>query len=234
MDLSDVDDFAELPDGKVLSGSESGNLLLWDGMFIKFEVRVNPEGGLAHNGKINAVHLDKVDHFFVTGGNDGCVGVLKLLAPWLPVFLNPCSLAFDRYLRWWDFDTINEAELGDDEPFLVLEPEMEVKLPEAPEGTSPDVVIGVSARSRMLSGARCMLTRCCACCWYGPCQVKAIARSPSRAYWVVQDTLGRLWRMDAEDQTFSPVRLCASMESLLGASISLFPLIRSLISMLAL
>ena len=30
VELSDIDDFAELPDGKVLSASESGALLLWE------------------------------------------------------------------------------------------------------------------------------------------------------------------------------------------------------------
>ena len=30
--------YVELPDGKVLSGSEWGNMLLWDGGFIKVEI----------------------------------------------------------------------------------------------------------------------------------------------------------------------------------------------------
>jgi len=30
--------YVELPDGKVLSGSECGNMLLWDGGFIKVEL----------------------------------------------------------------------------------------------------------------------------------------------------------------------------------------------------
>ena len=30
--------YVELPDGKVLSGTEWGNLLLWDGGFIKVEL----------------------------------------------------------------------------------------------------------------------------------------------------------------------------------------------------
>ena len=30
--------YVELPDGKVLSGTECGNLLLWDGGFIKVEI----------------------------------------------------------------------------------------------------------------------------------------------------------------------------------------------------
>jgi hypothetical protein len=35
VELSDVAVFVELPDGKVLSGSEAGDLLLWEGGFIK-------------------------------------------------------------------------------------------------------------------------------------------------------------------------------------------------------
>lgn len=30
--------YVELPDGKVLSGTEWGNMLLWDGGFIKVEI----------------------------------------------------------------------------------------------------------------------------------------------------------------------------------------------------
>ena len=35
VDLSDIASFTELPDGKVISGSESGAILLWEGNFIK-------------------------------------------------------------------------------------------------------------------------------------------------------------------------------------------------------
>lgn len=37
-ELSDIVGYVELPDGKVLSGSESGILLLWDGNIVKCEV----------------------------------------------------------------------------------------------------------------------------------------------------------------------------------------------------
>ena len=37
-ELSDISAYVELPDGKVLSGTEWGNLLLWDGGFIKVEI----------------------------------------------------------------------------------------------------------------------------------------------------------------------------------------------------
>ena len=35
LDLSDIEAFVELPDGKVVSGSETGHLLLWEGNFVK-------------------------------------------------------------------------------------------------------------------------------------------------------------------------------------------------------
>ena len=35
VELSDIQAFVEMPDGKVLSGAESGELLLWDGGLIK-------------------------------------------------------------------------------------------------------------------------------------------------------------------------------------------------------
>ena len=38
IEISDISAYVELPDGKVLSGTEWGNLLLWDGGFIKVEI----------------------------------------------------------------------------------------------------------------------------------------------------------------------------------------------------
>lgn len=34
-ELSDISGFVELPDGKVVTGSEYGKLLLWEGVFVK-------------------------------------------------------------------------------------------------------------------------------------------------------------------------------------------------------
>ena len=39
VELSDISGYAELPDGKVLSGSDWGNLLLWEGNLIKCQIR---------------------------------------------------------------------------------------------------------------------------------------------------------------------------------------------------
>jgi len=40
--LSDIEGYIQLPDGKVLSGSEWGNMLLWDGGLIKVRMRRYP------------------------------------------------------------------------------------------------------------------------------------------------------------------------------------------------
>ena len=56
--------YAELPDGKVLSGSEDGNLLLWEGNFIKCVINT-PGGGKAHEGNIECIEMltDEVKPF---------------------------------------------------------------------------------------------------------------------------------------------------------------------------
>ena len=72
VDLSDVNAFAELPDGKVLSGSERGMLLLWEGNFIKSEISL-PKGILPHQGNITFIDLLLEEGRFITAGVDGYV-----------------------------------------------------------------------------------------------------------------------------------------------------------------
>ena len=43
VELSDVSSFYGFPDGKVLSSTEYGTLLLWEGMFIKCLIRQSEE-----------------------------------------------------------------------------------------------------------------------------------------------------------------------------------------------
>ena len=85
MELSDIIDFAELPDGKVLTGTEYGNLLLWEGNLIKclFFKQGSLGAEKCHEGQIDVVFL-KNEHF-ITAGNDG-------------------------FIRWWDFNAIDLAE----------------------------------------------------------------------------------------------------------------------------
>ncbi len=75
-----------MPDGKILSGSETGHLLMWEGGFIK-AVIAKPAGAPCHGGAIEALLIDQNLNFVVSGGNDGV-------------------------LRLWDVTRLNEAENG--------------------------------------------------------------------------------------------------------------------------
>ena len=65
----------ELPDGKVLSGSEWGNMLLWDGDLIKCEL-TSTENKNCHKGQVQEIFL--VEGELITAGSDGCVKVRYL------------------------------------------------------------------------------------------------------------------------------------------------------------
>jgi hypothetical protein len=75
VDLSDISGFAELPDGKVLSGTEQGYLLLWEGNLIKSMLTL-AEGEPCHAGSIDVVLL-KENQFM--------------------------TLGYDGFVKWWDF-----------------------------------------------------------------------------------------------------------------------------------
>ena len=64
--------YVELPDGKVLSGSEWGNMLLWDGDLIKCELS-STENKNCHKGQIQEIFLDEGE--LITAGADGSVKV---------------------------------------------------------------------------------------------------------------------------------------------------------------
>lgn len=84
LEISNVSGFVVLPDGKVLSGSESGSLLLWEGDLVKCSfvssVRSYNGGGdgaegvvPCHKGAINAVALVHDARIVVTFGDDGWI-----------------------------------------------------------------------------------------------------------------------------------------------------------------
>lgn len=88
IELSDISAFAELPDGKVVSGTETGDLLLWEGNFIKCRF-INDNGSKCHSGNVNHVVLDR---------EAGCV----------------ISAGADGHIRWWSFSLIDSAEVDSD------------------------------------------------------------------------------------------------------------------------
>ena len=87
IDLSDIESFVELPDAKVVSGSESGHLLLWEGNFVKCRLVTSKDspdlmykkagqdlifGDVpAHSGGIYSITYDKELDMIVTAGADG-------------------------------------------------------------------------------------------------------------------------------------------------------------------
>ncbi|KAM6162750.1 cilia- and flagella-associated protein 44 [Erethizon dorsatum] len=97
---TDIEGYVALPDGKVLSGSEWGNLLLWEGSVIKVELcRTGTKS--CHHGPINQIMLDEGE--VVTAGSDGCV-------------------------RIWDFETIDTADTIDETGLLEIEPINELQV----------------------------------------------------------------------------------------------------------
>ena len=88
VELSDVAAFVECPDGKVISGTESGSILLWEGNFIKCRF-VRPGGLSCHDGEITYIDLDRAERRVITASIDG-------------------------FIRWWNFTVIDTAEVDSD------------------------------------------------------------------------------------------------------------------------
>ncbi|XP_072821342.1 cilia- and flagella-associated protein 44 isoform X1 [Vicugna pacos] len=97
---TDIEGYMELPDGKVLSGSEWGNMLLWEGGHIKIEL-CRAAGKPCHQGPINQIMLDEGE--VITIGSDGCV-------------------------RIWDLETIDTADTTDETGLLEIEPINELQV----------------------------------------------------------------------------------------------------------
>lgn len=107
-ELSDVCGFAELPDGKVLTGVESGRLLLWDGGLIKVEI-TRADGAPCHQGMIDWLQLDSERGVLYTAGADG-------------------------FVRTWDAAVLDAADTTDECNHFELEPLAETNLSAAVGG----------------------------------------------------------------------------------------------------
>jgi WD40 repeat protein len=129
-DLSDIAGYAELPDGKVLSGTESGRLLLWDGGLIKAVLlregagRRRGESLPCHAGCIEVVRLDATAGLVHTAGADG-------------------------YVRTWDFAAINDAEPGEDSSVVFIEPLREARVETGETPAEPGRGVGASGPTSM-------------------------------------------------------------------------------------
>jgi WD40 repeat protein len=99
-ELSDIAAYVELPDGKVLSGTEWGNLLLWDGGFIQVEIS-RKDKKFCHHGMVEALFLD--DGELISAGADG-------------------------YVRIWDFETIDNADITDENAAFEMDPLTEIRV----------------------------------------------------------------------------------------------------------
>lgn len=85
IEISDTSGYAMFPDGKVLSGSESGSLLLWEDALVKCEF-CRKGGKRCHKGMVEVVYHN--GHDIISAGRDGCI-------------------------RVWDFSPIDTAETED-------------------------------------------------------------------------------------------------------------------------
>ena len=102
-ELSDIGAFTELSDGRVVSGTHGGSLLLWEDNFIK--CRYVRAGGLScHSGEVTYVGLDREERKLITASIDG-------------------------YIRWWNVDVIEASEVDSDRSIdFELQPDVEYYL----------------------------------------------------------------------------------------------------------
>ncbi|XP_067037270.1 cilia- and flagella-associated protein 44-like isoform X2 [Acropora muricata] len=99
-ELSDIEGFVELPDGKVLSGSEWGNMLLWDGGLIKVEI--------SKKGR-KPCHVGMIEQFFMDEGELMTIGA-------------------DGFVKVWDFESIDNADTTEEGQLFEMDPMYELKV----------------------------------------------------------------------------------------------------------
>ena len=100
-EISDVAGCVELADGKVISGCEWGNMLLWEGGKIKCEIARKGKAP-CHAGGVDVCLIE--DGEIVTAGADGCI-------------------------RIWDMETIDLADQPSETDLVFeMEPQLERKV----------------------------------------------------------------------------------------------------------
>ena len=102
VEISDIAGFIEFPDGKVLSGTETGDTLIWTSgqiMCTVFREGKKP----CHDGMVETIRLTKDENIIVTSGMDG-------------------------FVRYWDFSELDVAETEEGCDFIEVEPIKEVSI----------------------------------------------------------------------------------------------------------
>ena len=100
LELSDVTGFRELPDGKIVSGTEYGTMILWEGRNIKAHLVQDTESMKpCHDGFLEIIVLQ--GETFITAGSDG-------------------------YIKFWNFAEIDAAEFSDEKMEFAITPTREI------------------------------------------------------------------------------------------------------------
>lgn len=110
LELSDVYAFYELPDGKVISGTDQGTLILWDGVQVKAHLVLDYDEKTGvkkplHDGAIEVILFENNE--FITAGRDG-------------------------FIKWWSLQAIDNAE-ADEVSEVCIQPLNEVAI-RTPDG----------------------------------------------------------------------------------------------------
>ncbi|KAL3702172.1 hypothetical protein R1sor_020194 [Riccia sorocarpa] len=120
--ISDVAGYVELRNSKVLSGTESGSILVWDDGLIKAQLKRPGENIMCHNGMIEYITLNEDAKEMTTAGADGFIRFWNLdKPPWWVYFLTKPR----KNCKWLD-----AANDGDDKLVCEINPVREIHLGE--------------------------------------------------------------------------------------------------------
>jgi WD40 repeat protein len=123
LELSDVTGVAELPDGKVVCGSEYGTLILWDGNLVKAHLVLDAQKKTPlHNGFIEVVMFNG-EHFITAGG--------------------------DGFIKWWRFSDVDNAE-ADETLEVAISPVKEQLVKDPKTGEPAYIVSMIKGRDHWL------------------------------------------------------------------------------------
>ncbi|KAH9568465.1 hypothetical protein CY35_03G078300 [Sphagnum magellanicum] len=101
--ISDIAGYFELRNSKVLSGTESGTILVWDDALIKCQLKRPGNDVMCHDGMIEYLFLDEDIQQLTSAGADG-------------------------YIRFWNLDWLEAANDGDDKLVCEIVPTKEVQV----------------------------------------------------------------------------------------------------------